>query len=72
MNPLLNAMNGNKGNGMAGILSMLKSGNPEQIAQNLMQRNPQFKTFMEANKGKTPEQVARENGIDFSQIKNML
>lgn len=72
MNPLLNAMNDNKGNGMAGILSMLKSGNPEQIAQNLMQRNPQFKAFMEANKGKTPEQVARENGIDFSQIKNML
>ena len=72
MNPLLNAMNGNKGNSMAKILNMLKSGNPEQIAQNLMQRNPQFKAFMEANKGKTPEQVARENGIDFSQIKNML
>lgn len=73
MNPLLNAMNGNRGNnGLAQILSMLKSGNPEQIAQNLMQKNPQFKTFMEANKGKTPEQVARENGLDFSQIKNML
>lgn len=73
MNPLLNAMNGNRGNnGLAQILSMLKSGNPEQIAQNLIQRNPQFKEFMEANKGKTPEQVARENGIDFSQIKNML
>lgn len=73
MNPLLNAMNGNRSNnGLAQILSMLKSGNPEQIAQNLIQRNPQFKAFMEANKGKTPEQVARENGLDFSQIKNML
>lgn len=73
MNPLLNAMNGNRdNNGLAQILSMLKSGNPEQIAQNLMQKNPQFKAFMEVNKGKSPEQVARENGIDFSQIKNML
>lgn len=73
MNPLLNAMSGNRSNdGLVQILSMLKSGNPEQIAQNLMQRNPQFKAFMEANKGKTPEQVARENGLDLSQIKNML
>ena len=73
MNPLLNAMNGNRSNnGLAQILSMLKSGNPEQIAQNLIQKNPQFKAFMETNKGKTPEQVARENGLDFSQIKNML
>lgn len=73
MNPLLSAMNSNRGNnGLAQILSMLKSSNPEQIAQNLMQNNPQFKAFMEANKGKTPEQVARENGIDFSRIKNML
>lgn len=74
MNPLMMAMQGASsptGNVM-NVLQMLKSGNPEQIAQNLMQQNPQFKAFMEANRGKTPEQVAREHGIDLSQLKSMM
>lgn len=75
MNPLMQSMGGQAvGNlsQIAGIVQMLKSGNPEQIAQNLMQQNPRFKAFVEANKGKTPEQVARENGVDFSQIMGMI
>ena len=69
MNPLFQAMNGgNMGNmqQIAGVMQMLKSGNPEQIAQQMMQSNPQFRKFVEANKDKTPEQVARENGIDLN------
>lgn len=50
------------------IASMLRSGNPEQIAQALMQRNPQFRAFMETNKGKSPEQVAKEYGVDLGQV----
>lgn len=79
MNPLMQSMGGMMGGQMggnlsqiAGIVRMLKSGNPEQIAQNLMQQNPQFKAFVEANKGKSPEQVARENGVDFNQIMGMM
>lgn len=80
MNPLMQAMGGMMGapaglNNIAQlgkIAQMLKGGNPEQIAQSLMQQNPQFKAFVEANKGKTPEQVARENGIDFSQIAGLM
>lgn len=76
MNPLMQSFGNssamqNFGN-IAGIAKILKSGNPEQIAMNLMQRNPQFKQFVEANKGKTPEQVAKENGIDFNQIMGMM
>lgn len=74
MNPLMQMMGGapaaqtgGMGN-LGGIMQMLRSGNPEQIAQNLMQSNPQFKAFMEANKGKSPEQVAREHGMDLGQI----
>ena len=59
-------------NNLVGIIQMLKSGNPEQIAMNLMQRNPQFKAFVDANRGKSPEQVAKENGIDLSQFKGMI
>lgn len=77
MNPLMQAMGGavfNNPTNLEGFskalqaMQMLKSGNPEQIAQSLMQQNPQFKAFVEANKGKTPEQVARENGVDLGQI----
>lgn len=59
-------------NNLANIIQMLKSGNPEQIAMNLMQRNPQFRQFVETNKGKSPEQVAKEHGVDLSQFKNMF
>ena len=75
MNPLFQAMNGGnmgKMQQIAGVMQMLKSGNPEQIAQQMMQSNPQFRQFMEQNKGKTPEQVAKENGIDLSRFKGMM
>lgn len=77
MNPLMMAMQGanshmNKMGQFANVLKMLRSGNPDQIAQQMMQNNPQFRQFVEANKGKTPEQVAREHGIDLSQFKSMM
>lgn len=59
-------------NNLVSIIQMLKSGNPEQIAMNLMQRNPNFKAFVDANRGKSPEQVAKEHGVDLSQFKNMF
>lgn len=74
MNPLMMAMNGGN-NRMAQamqIMNQLKSGNPEQIFQNMMQNNQQFQRFMEQNRGKTPEQVARENGVDLSQFKSLM
>ena len=70
MNPLMQAMNGanNPMNNIQSVINMLKSGNPKQIAMNMMNQNPRFRQFMEQNKGKTPEQVARENGIDLNEI----
>lgn len=77
MNPLMMAMQGastptNKIGQVASLMKMLQSGNPEQAFQQMMQQNPQFRQFVEQNKGKTPEQVAREHGIDLSQLKNMM
>ena len=77
MNPLMMAMQGasaptNKMGQVASLMKMLQSGNPEQAFQQMMQNNPQFRQFVETNKGKTPEQVAREHGIDLSQLKNMM
>lgn len=70
MNPLIQAMNGgnNKMSQIMQVMKMLRSGNPEQIAQQMMQSNPQFRQFVEQNKGKTPEQVAKEYGIDLNAV----
>ena len=74
MNPLFQAMSGsnNKIGQVAGLVKMLRSGNPEQMAQQLMANNPQFRAFVEANQGKAPEQVAKENGMDFNRILGMM
>lgn len=72
MNPLMQAMTGGRMNQAMDMLRMLKGCNPEQIARQMMQSNPQFKAFIEANQGKTPEQVAREHGLDLGQLMNKM
>ena len=74
MNPLMMAMQrgNNKMSQIMQVMKMLRSGNPDQIAQQMMQSNPQFRQFVEQNKGKTPEQVAQEYGIDLNQFKGMM
>lgn len=57
---------------LGNIIKMLRSGNPEQIAQQLMQQNPQFRAFMQANQGRSPEQVAKEHGVDLSALMRQL
>ncbi len=75
-NPLMGVMGGGPtNNGMSRLMNiarMVKNGNPEQIAQNLMQQNPQFRQFVEANRGKSPEQVAQEHGFNLSAIMKQL
>lgn len=77
MNPLMMAMQGannpmNKMGQVANLMKMLRTGNPEQIAQQMMQNNPQFRKFVEANRGKTPQQVANKYGIDLNAIMGQL
>lgn len=46
----------------------LRSSSPEQVMEKMMQSNPQFAAFVSQNKGKSPEQIAKENGIDLGAI----
>ena len=66
------AQGGNTMQVIAQISSMMKGKNPEQVAMNLMNQSPQFKQFMQSVQGKTPEQFAREHGVDLSQIMGMM
>lgn len=71
MNPILQRM-GQAQMSQLGMLNGLKNQNPNVILQQLMSKNPQFKSFVEANKGKTPEQIARDYGVDINSLKGLL
>lgn len=62
-NPLQSAMQ---------AVNMMRRTNPEQVMQAMMRDNPQFAEFINANKGKSPEQIASEHGIDINTIKQMF
>ena len=73
MNPILSALNQpNSRNLLSQINSLLSGKNPDAVFSELLQNNPQFRSFVEQNKGKTPEQIAKENGLNIEQIKAML
>lgn len=45
---------------------------PEAVFGALMGSNPRFRRFVEQNRGKSPEQIARENGIDLAALRSRL
>lgn len=58
--------------GIFGLIKQLKSGNAQQMFDQMYQTNPQFRDFANSMKGKTPEQAFQEKGFDFSQFKNIV
>lgn len=67
-NPIATAMLKNNSNGLAGLsqLASLMKGDPNKVYQDMLKNNPQFAKFVKDNEGKTPEQIAKDNGIDPS------
>lgn len=53
-------------------VNMMRHANPEQVMQTMIRDNPQFAEFINANKGKSPEQIASEHSIDINAIKQMF
>lgn len=54
------------------VVRMLKSGNPQEFAENLIKTNPEFARFYEANKDKSVEQLLRDNGVKLDTIMQLL
>jgi len=54
------------------MVNQIKNGNPEAMFRQMIQSNPQFKQFVEQNKGKSPEQIASENGLDLNMLKSLF
>lgn len=64
--------NSNQGNLLSRIMAiknMLEGKNADELYNNMIQNNPQFKDFVEQNKGKSIEQIAKENGINPNILK---
>lgn len=40
--------------------------------ENMLRENPAFRDFVEANKGKTPQQIASDYGLDFNMVRQAL
>lgn len=53
-------------------VNMMRHTNPEQVMRAMMHDNPQFAEFINANKGKSPEQIAIEHVIDINAIEQMF
>lgn len=47
-------------------------GNPQGLMNQLMRTNPQFAQFVAQNQGKTPQQAFRDNGLDFSEVQQLI
>ena len=64
-----------QGNSLFSRLNQIKgmlNGDPNAMYQQMMQSNPQFAEFVRANQGKTPDQIAQENGIDMNQVRQFF
>lgn len=45
---------------------------PRATYERLMASNPQFAAFVRDNQGKSPEQIAREHGIDYDMVRKLM
>lgn len=63
---------------MSFLMQLLTQGNPEQVMQNMVQKNPQFNAILNQAKrsGMSMKdftlQYAKQNGIDIQPMLNML
>ena len=54
------------------MAQMMRGQDPQMLVQNFAQRNPRFAEFLRQNQGKSPEQIARENGIDMGILRDLI
>lgn len=63
------------GNSLSQLLNSARAiagGNPQAAISSLMQGNPGFRAFVEANRWKTPQQAFHDYGLDYEQYRRYL
>ena len=72
---MLSKQNRDNQNMPANLISQIKglvNGSPAALFSMMMQNNPEFAKFVQENKGKTPEQIAKQYGIDMDTVRTIL
>lgn len=74
MNPLMSSMNNmQQMMQMVGSIKQMMIGqNPDAVMKLFAQRNPQFAQFMKENQGKSPEQIAKDYGLDWNMVHQFI
>lgn len=77
MNPLMTSMvptdNMRQMMQMVGSIKQMMSGqNPDVVMKLFAQKNPQFAQFVKDNQGKSPEQIAKDYGLDWNMVQSFL
>ncbi len=53
-------------------LRRMVGGDPDAALQRMMRNNPQLAEFVSRNRGKTPEQIAADYGVDISLLRRLM
>ena len=72
---MLSKQNRDNQNTPTNLISQIKglmNGSPAALFAMMMQNNPEFAKFVQENKGKTPEQIAKQYGIDMNTVRTIL
>ena len=74
MNPLMANMGNAQQimNTVNNIRRMMAGQNPDSVMQMMAQKNPQFAQFLRDNQGKSPEQIAKDYGLDWNMVQGFL
>ena len=71
-NPLFNNNFQSKNQSIFSLIQELKTGNAENIFNQMYQNNPEFRDFANSMRGKTPEQAFQEKGLNFNSFKDII
>lgn len=71
-NVFLDAANGRSHQSIINRVKQMAGGNPQMLYNKMLQNNPQFAQFIHDNQGKTPEQIAKEHGIDYNSLRKFI
>ena len=55
-----------------GIKQMANGQNPDTVMKLFAQKNPQFAQFLRDNRGKSPQQIAQDYGLDWNMVQGFL
>lgn len=63
---------GNQGNNIPGMINQFKSMGPSNsLFKKMYESNPQFKSFADSVRGKTPEEAFRQTGLNFDDFRHL-